>query len=494
MATRSLLQQQPSARVKPFSLIPGPRGLPYLGTLLDYKTGKYAPSSFDKAFRANHQKYGKIFKETIAGSTKVHLCDPDYAQRLFQLEGKRPHTPPLLETSKMYRKINRLSLGLGNMNGEKWSRSRKAVGHLLMKPKSVSQFLPHINGCVDDFITKIHHLRDEEGLVENFSNEIKMWTLESTANICFETRLGALNGTAAQSDFIQRMVNAMDSMLEQALKLRFSFGWWRLLPTPAWQKLYDCEDFFFSNAQRIVNEAISKMDALLESGDFVEGHSYPFLSYLLGREELSLEDVRIISMAMFSDGMITTSPTVASQLYCLATNPEVQDKVYEEVLRVVGIKTKEITSGHLEELSYLKSCIKEGFRFFPIGTEISRIVPTDITIGGYLIPKGTHVEVNTNMLLQSPQYFHDAHRFIPERWTRDGSASNVHPYLVRPFSCGPRMCPGKRIAEQEMLTFIAKLLRHYRVEWRESHEMSQRYRILLAPDCSADFYFIPRNN
>ncbi|ELU08502.1 hypothetical protein CAPTEDRAFT_30137, partial [Capitella teleta] len=83
-----------------------------------------------------------------------------------------------------------------------------------------------------------------------------------------------------------------------------------------------------------------------------------------------------------------TSPTVASQLYCLATNPEVQDKVYEEVLRVVGIKTKEITSGHLEELSYLKSCIKEGFRFFPIGTEISRIVPTDITIGGYQIPKG----------------------------------------------------------------------------------------------------------
>jgi len=62
----------------------------------------------------NYHRYGKIFKETIAGRTKVHLLDPDYISVMYQQEDKMPHIPPLLETTQLYRKIRNLSPGLGN--------------------------------------------------------------------------------------------------------------------------------------------------------------------------------------------------------------------------------------------------------------------------------------------------------------------------------------------------------------------------------------------
>jgi len=45
----------------------------------------------------------------------------------------------------------------------------------------------------------------------------------------------------------------------------------------------------------------------------------------------------------------------------LALNPDKQDKLYKEIQRVVG-DSKSLMKDHLNELSYLKCCIKESQR------------------------------------------------------------------------------------------------------------------------------------
>ena len=54
----------------------------------------------------------------------------------------------------------------------------------------------------------------------------------------------------------------------------------------------------------------------------------------------------------------------------------------------------------------------------------------------------THVELNNNMLLRLSEYFDRPEEYIPERWARDGSAKDIHPYLLLPFGFGPRTCAG----------------------------------------------------
>jgi ecdysteroid 25-hydroxylase CYP302A1 len=45
-------------------------------------------------------------------------------------------------------------------------------------------------------------------------------------------------------------------------------------------------------------------------------------------------------------------------------------------------------------------------------------------------------------MFKDEKYFDEPDEFRAERWLRDGSAENIHPYILTPFGHGPRMCAG----------------------------------------------------
>ena len=58
---------------------------------------------------------------------------------------------------------------------------------------------------------------------------------------------------------------------------------------------------------------------------------------------------------------LQTSTTRAGCLYSLANNPDVQEKLREEVQRVVG-EDAVVTPQHIQDMHYLRDTIKESMR------------------------------------------------------------------------------------------------------------------------------------
>jgi ecdysone 20-monooxygenase len=54
--------------------------------------------------------------------------------------------------------------------------------------------------------------------------------------------------------------------------------------------------------------------------------------------------------------------------------------------------------------------------------------------------------------------FAAAHEFQPERWLHEGEITRISPFLVVPFGCGRRICPGKRFVEQSLYLTLAKVI------------------------------------
>lgn len=77
-------------------------------------------------------------------------------------------------------------------------------------------------------------------------------------------------------------------------------------------------------------------------------------------------------------------------LYFLATNPEAQEQLRNEVMKMMPDPNAPVTSQILDNLPYMRATIKETMRLSPIGAGIQRQTQKDLVLSGYQIPKGVN--------------------------------------------------------------------------------------------------------
>ncbi|KAK2503263.1 hypothetical protein MC885_012724 [Smutsia gigantea] len=111
---------------------------------------------------------------------------------------------------------------------------------------------------------------------------------------------------------------------------------------------------------------------------------------------------------------VTTSSVLSFVMYLLATHPDVQQKLQEEIVATFPNKTLP-TYDALVQMEYLDMVVNESLRLFPIVGRLERVCKKDVEIKGVLIPKGTVVMVPVFILQKDPELWPEPEEFRPER-------------------------------------------------------------------------------
>ncbi|CAH0729252.1 unnamed protein product, partial [Brenthis ino] len=169
---------------------------------------------------------------------------------------------------------------------------------------------------------------------------------------------------------------------------------------------------------------------------------------------------------VLTDYMIPAASAFATVLTLLVErilhHPTVQDKIHEEIDRVVG-RDRLPTLDDRKNMPYTEACIREVMRvetLVPLG--IPHRAMKDVKLDGYDIPQNTIVTFNYPTLHNDKELWGDPENFRPERFIVNGQL-DLSKDKSLPFGAGGRLCPGETFARQGMFQVFAGFMQAFTI-------------------------------
>ena len=197
----------------------------------------------------------------------------------------------------------------------------------------------------------------------------------------------------------------------------------------------------------------------LRFNDFLD-----MLVHRIDENNLNVTNDEIIShcIIFFFAGIETVAMTVSHALYCLASYPEEQEKLYRDLKRLYP--SREIEYEHLHDSDLLEAFINESQRVYPALNRLTRVAEADIKIKGVRIEKGQGVAINVYALHMDPEFWDEPTKFKPERWLEDGfKAEDENAIHFAPFGVGIRKCVAARMATVQVKYLLMKIILNYEI-------------------------------
>lgn len=161
-------------------------------------------------------------------------------------------------------------------------------------------------------------------------------------------------------------------------------------------------------------------------------------------------------VSLLVSGYETAALTLIWALYLLATHPEWQDRINEEIDSVVG--DQPVTSAHVKDLSIVQQVINETLRLYPPSPVLVRDLAKTVEIDGQSLKRGATIFVPLYALHRHRKLWDDPDAFLPDRFDEAGR-EKMHRYQFLPFGAGPRVCIGSSFAMIETTMLLASFVR-----------------------------------
>ncbi|XP_060539988.1 cytochrome P450 3A24-like isoform X1 [Pantherophis guttatus] len=413
--------------------IPGPRPLPFIGTFLEHWNDVL---KFDQRC---FEKYGKIWGIFDGRQPVMAILDPALIKTILVKEFYTYFT-------------NRRDLGLnGNLDtiiavvlDEQWKRIRGALSPTFTsgRLKEMMPIINHYNEILEKNIQK----KVEKGETIDMKLFFSAYSLDVVTSTSFSVNIDSLNHP--DDPVVVHMKKFLSfSRLNPLLILVVLFPF--LIPVLKKFKLAifpkSSIDFFL--------EILKKMKEDRQKKDHT--NRVDFLQLMMdvqaaaiasGDSEKALTDNEILAQSFFFifGGYETTGTSLSFMSYCLATHPDVQEKLYQEINDTFPNLTPP-TYDAIHQMEYLDMVVNEAFRLYPPGTRLERICKKTVEIHGMTIPQGTVVMIPAFVLHRIPEYWPEPEEYRPERFSKENKES-LDPYVFLPFGAGPRNCVAMRFA------------------------------------------------
>jgi len=412
-------------------LPPGPRGQLLLGSTMPFKDSPL------RYIQMLHEEYGDVVRFQIGVQHWNLIVNP---ADIWDICVKRQanFTKPHL-VGRLWSQF--LGNGLLSSDGEFWKRQHKMIRPGFHRER--------IHAYGETMVSYTHRMIDgwEDGEAREMSAEMMALTLEVVAKTLFDADVREDASTVGEAMTILNQV-----MLEH---IHFP------VPVPKWwpsasnkRKVKAVEDIE-SIILRIIGE---RRGEGVDRGDL--------LSMLVfarddDGEGMTPTQLRDEAMTLFFAGHETTAMALSWMWYLMATERTHQEKLREEVDRVLGDRPAEV--GDLKEMPYLDLVVKESMRILPAVWTFMRAPREDEVVGGYRIPKGEVLLISPYVTHHDARFFVDPDVFRPERFVRE-EAETFAPGAYIPFAVGQRMCIGKSFAEMEARLILATMVQRLDIQ------------------------------
>lgn len=201
-----------------------------------------------------------------------------------------------------------------------------------------------------------------------------------------------------------------------------------------------------------------------------------------GVSKLSDDEITAQSVTFLIAGFETTGNTLSSTAYYLATYPEVQDRIIQEVDEALDSSGGKPLYDVVQKMPYLDQVISEVLRLCGPAFSLLRGCEEDTVIKGVRFPKGIDVNIPAYVLHRDPEVWDNPLEFNPENFSPEAKGKR-HPYSYLPFGSGPRQCIGMRFALLEIKLGLLEILRRFKFERAPETVATLEHRavVLMAP-------------
>ncbi|XP_044010379.1 probable cytochrome P450 49a1 [Aphidius gifuensis] len=448
-----------------YTEIPGPKPVPFFGNTWRFIPiiGDFNIQSIDKVSKQLHENYGDIVKigGLLGRPDMVFLYDANEIEKVYRQEERMPYRPSMPSLNYYKHKLRKNwfneEAGVIGNHGESWYNFRSKVQQVMLQPRVAHMYIGAIEESSQAFINRIEKIKDHhDETPDDFLNEIHKWSVESIAQVALNVKLDCMSDNS--SDETQELIDAIHTFFTNVGILELKIPFWKIFNTPTWKNYVKSLDTIFNFTTKYCNIAMKKSKNNKKCPD-----EFSLLERILeikGDTKLA----SVLAFDLFLVGIDTTSNAIASVLLQLASHPEKQLILHNEIMKILPSKNMKINPKNIEDLKYLKSCIKETLRLYPVVIGNGRCMTKDTIINGYHVPKGVQVIFQHCIISNKEKYFPHCNEYLPERWMSE--SERRHPFASLPFGYGRRMCLGRRFADLEMLIVLIKIIQHYKLEYK----------------------------